>query len=129
MDRKNIKKLNKIFKKYKNLKLVYLFGSQASGKADPFSDYDFAFFIEGKRTNATYTAFDIEAEISKALNTNQIDHVIINHIDAPELKYSILKDGIIIYEVGQYSPLIEPKILNEYFDFMFLLRKHNLTKT
>jgi len=44
------------------------------------------------------------------------------------MKYSIIKSGSIIYEVEPYRMLIEPRILNEYFDFRFLLRKHGLTK-
>ena len=58
-----------------------------------------------------------------------MDSVILNYTDAPELKYSIIKSGKVIYEIEPYKLLIEPKILNEYFDFRFLLRKYQLTKT
>jgi len=129
MNENKLKKLNKIFKQYPSLKLVYLFGSQVTGKTGPLSDYDFAFYIDEEKKKANYTALEIESKISTLLTTEKVDSVIINYIDAPELKYSIIKDGKIIYEIEPYKLLIEPKILNEYFDFRFLLRKYQLTKT
>ena len=124
-----LKELNNIFSKYPDLKLVYLFGSQVSGKTGPLSDYDFAFYIKAEKKKAYYTSLKIEGEISKVLSTDKIDVVILNHTDSPELKYSIIKDGKIIYEIEPYKVLIEPGILNEYFDFRFLLRKYQLTGT
>lgn len=129
MNKNEVKKLNKIFKQYPSLKLVYLFGSQVSGKTGPLSDYDFAFYIDDEKVNAHYTALEIEGKISTLLATEKVDSVILNYTDAPELKYSIIKSGKVIYEIEPYKLLIEPKILNEYFDFRFLLRKHQLTKT
>jgi predicted nucleotidyltransferase len=129
MDRYKLKKLNEIFKQYSTLKLVYLFGSQVTGKTGPLSDYDFAFYIEDGEIEAYNTALEIEGKICIALNTDKVDSVILNYVDGPELRYSIIKNGKIIYEIEPYKLLIEPKILDEYFDFRFLLRKHNLTKT
>ncbi len=129
MNKQKLKKLIKIFSQYPSLKLVYLFGSQISGKTGPLSDYDFAFYIDDKETKAYHTAFEIEGEISTLLATEKVDSVILNYTDAPELKYSIIKNGKIIYEIEPYKLLIEPRILNEYFDFRFLLRKYQLTKT
>lgn len=129
MTEEQLKRLNNIFGKYPDLKLVYLFGSQASEKVGPLSDYDFAFYIKEDRKKAYYTSFKIEGEISRVLSTDKIDMVIINHTDSPELKYSIIKNGKILYEVEPYRLLIEPKILNEYFDFRYLLRKYQLTGT
>ena len=54
--------------------------------------------------------------------TDNIDTVIINHIDSPELKYSIIKEGKLIYEIEPYKVIIEPKIMNEYFDLVFYLK-------
>jgi len=129
MNKHELKKLNKIFKQYPSLKLVYLFGSQVLGKTGPLSDYDFAFYIDDEEIKACYTALEIEGKISTLLATEKVDSVILNYTDAPELKYSIIKSGKVIYEIEPYKLLIEPKILNEYFDFRFLLRKYQLTKT
>ena len=40
--------LEKIFKLYPEIKLVYFFGSKANGKSGPLSDYDFAFYVAEK---------------------------------------------------------------------------------
>ena len=129
MDNQKIKGLKKIFKQFDSLKLVYLFGSQATKKQGELSDYDFAFYIEGKKVEAFQISLAIAAQISLYLMTDNIDTVIINHIDSPELKYSIIKEGKLIYEIEPFKVIIEPKIMNEYFDFRFLLRKYSLTGT
>jgi len=129
MDNQKIKGLIKIFKQFDSLKLVYLFGSQANKKHGELSDHDFAFYIEEKKVEAFQISLAIAAQISLYLMTDNIDTVIINHIDSPELKYSIIKEGKLIYEIEPYKVIIEPKIMNEYFDFRFLLRKYSLTGT
>ncbi len=128
MTEEQLKKLNKIFKGYPELKIVYLFGSRVSGKTGPLSDYDFALYIGQDKLEAYHTSVDIAGKISKVLETDNIDTVVLNHTDAPEMKYSIIKNGRIIYEVDSFRILIEPGIMNEYFDFRFLLRKHGLTR-
>jgi uncharacterized protein len=128
MTEEQLKKLNKIFKGYPELKIVYLFGSRVSGKTGPLSDYDFALYIGQDKLEAYHTSVDIAGKIRKVLKTDNIDTVVLNHTDAPEIKYSIIKNGRIIYEVDSFRVLIEPGIMNEYFDFRFLLRKHGLTR-
>lgn len=45
----SIKSLENIFKLSPQVKLVYFFGSKATGKSGPLSDYDFAIFLDGLR--------------------------------------------------------------------------------
>ena len=87
MNKYKLKKLIKIFSQYPNLKLVYLFGSQVSGKTGPLSDYDFAFYIDDEEIKAYHTALEIEGKISTILGTDKVESVILNYTDAPELKY------------------------------------------
>ena len=42
MDKKEIKKIKDVLKKYSKIKLVYFFGSRNRGKFNSESDYDFA---------------------------------------------------------------------------------------
>ncbi|MGC9004444.1 MAG: type VII toxin-antitoxin system MntA family adenylyltransferase antitoxin [bacterium] len=122
-------KLKPIFEKYKEIKLVYLFGSRARGLIGPLSDYDFAVYLEEMDKKKI---FDIKLElitsISEVLRTDEVDVVILNEVDYPELKYNIIKEGKLLFEREAFKVLVEPRILTEYFDFHSILKRHKLTK-
>lgn len=127
---KEIKNIKSIFSLHPEIKLVYLFGSRAQDKAGPLSDYDFAIYLDEpdslKRYNLRLELID---KLSRILASNKIDVCILNDLKSPELKYNIIKNGNLIYEKEPFKLLVEPRILNEYFDFHYLLAKYNLTKT
>jgi hypothetical protein len=50
------------------------------------------------------------------------------HAELKKLKYSIIKDGNLIFEKEPFKVIVEPKILNEYFDFHAMLLRHRLTR-
>ncbi len=119
-----------IFENYPEVKLVYLFGSRATGKIGPLSDYDFAVYLDEKDEKKRFNLrLELMGKVSSKLKTDDLDLVVLNDIDAPELKYNIIKEGILILEKEPFKVLIEPEILNEYFDFHDLLLRYNLTKT
>lgn len=126
---RKIKNLQSIFKLYPEVKLVYLFGSQAQGRAAALSDYDFAVYLGEadfrKRFDLRLKLID---EVSRKLKTSKIDICILNDIQSPELKYNIVKKGRLVFEKEPFRILVEPRILNEYFDFNQLLIRYNLTK-
>ena len=130
MNNKTLQQLKSIFKNYSEIKLVYFFGSRATNKNGPMSDYDFAFYLDEKNKKKI---FDLKlvliAKLSCLLKTDKIDLVILNIAESPELKYNIIKEGKLIFEQEPFKVLIEPKILNEYFDFRSLLLRYNLTKS
>ena len=129
MTEKEIKNLLPIFEVHPEVKLVYLFGSQATGKTGPLSDYDFAVYIDEKNSLQRFDIrLELFADLSSALKTDNIDLSVLNDVDVPELKYNIIKDGILIFEREPFKVLIEPEILMEYFDFHALLLRYNLTK-
>jgi predicted nucleotidyltransferase len=121
-------KIKSVAISHPEIKLVYLFGSRASGETGPLSDYDIAIYVDVKDRKKL---FDLRLvfmdEVSRALMTDMIDVVILNLAESPELKYHIIKDGKMIYAVEPFNVLIEPKILNEYFDFRDILQRHKLT--
>lgn len=121
--------MSKIFKNYPAVKLVYLFGSQARDDAGPLSDYDFAVYADSRDKKQL---FDLKASLQQELSchfkTDKVDAAILNLIEAPELKHSIIKEGKIIYEVEPFRVIVEPRILNEYFDFYYGLAKYGLTR-
>ena len=125
----SIQNLNNLFLKYPQVKMVYLFGSQVSQKTGPLSDYDFAFYLEEKDKKKLFDLkLDLISSLSRILKTDNIDVVILNEVESPELKYNIIKEGKLIYEIEPYRLLVEPRILNDYFDFHYLLLRFNLTK-
>lgn len=132
MEDKNfsLKAVESIFRKYPQVKLVYFFGSKATGKAGPLSDYDFAVLLDEEDAQKRFKIrIEILIKLSEVLKTDEVDLIVLNDAKSPELKFSIIKDGKIIYEKEPYKILLEPKILNEYFDFMDGLRRYGLTKS
>mgnify|MGYP001568347353 CR=1 FL=1 len=128
MDEK-IKQLIPIFELYSQVKLVYLFGSRANGKIGPLSDYDFAVYLDEKDP---IKRFDIRlglmGKVSSVLKTDAVDLCVLNDVEGPELKYNIIKEGVLILEREPFKVLIEPKIMTEYIDFHDSLVRYNLTK-
>ena len=121
--------LKTIFHRYPEIKLVYFFGSRAKRSYGPLSDYDFAVYfgdIQKKRMFAI--KLDLIPQMCRILKSDRVDIVILNLTKSPELKYSVLKEGILIFEKEPFKVIVEPRILNEYFDFYGMLSKYGLTK-
>ncbi len=125
-----IKNLIPVFEKYPEVKLAYLFGSQATGKTGPLSDYDFAVYLDEKDAKKRFELkLELIGKITGLLKTDNVDLCVLNDMDKPEFKYNIISKGILLLEKEPFKVLIEPKILIEYFDFHYLLLKYNLTKS
>ena len=108
--------------------LVYFFGSRARGDEGPLSDYDFALYLdEDDARKRSERHLRLIAEISRILQTDDVDVVLLNSVKQPELAYAIITEGELLYEQEPYRALVEPRILNEYFDFYALLKQHQLT--
>ena len=102
----------------------------AEGNGGPRSDWDFAFYLEEKDKKKIFNIkFQLMDEIGRALKTDKIDVIILNIVENLELKYEVIKNGQLIYEKEPYKVLIEPRILQEYFDYQIMMRKYNLTKS
>lgn len=122
--------MNKIFESYPEIKLVYFFGSKSQSKDGPLSDYDFGIYLDSSDKNEMFDIrIKLQSKISEHLKTDKIDLVILNLTESPELKYNIIKEGKLIFEKKPFKVLIEPKILNEYFDFNYTLSMFGLTKS
>jgi len=130
MNKGQKRQLLKIFEADPRIKLVYLFGSRATGNVGPLSDYDFAFYADEKnKLKLGELKLHLMSEISRALKTDDVDVISLNTAESPELKYTVIAEGDLLFEKEPYKVAIEPGILNEYFDFRHLLRKYHLTKT
>jgi predicted nucleotidyltransferase len=73
---------------------AYLFGSRATGRAQPHSDIDVAVYVDERR--AAHGGFGYAAELATALiaglGTNDVDVVVLNGAD-PLLYHRVLRDG------------------------------------
>lgn len=74
---------------------AYLFGSQATGRAQPHSDIDVAVYIDEQK--APRSTFGYAAELTTvliaALGTNAVDLVVLNRA-SPLLYHRVLRDGV-----------------------------------
>lgn len=128
-----MKNINEIIpglkKAFPEIKLLYFFGSKANGDDGPMSDWDFAVYFD-KKTKEQH--FDLQQKLisylTKELKTNEVDLTVLNSARSPELKYHIVIDGKLLIEDEPTKITIEPRIWNEYFDFVQTLKKFNLTK-
>ncbi len=124
-----IRDITEVIRAHAAVKLAYLFGSQVSGDVGPLSDYDIAVYVDGLNNEESIDLrLGLAAELSKVLKTDKIDLVMLNQTDNPALKYSIISSGRLLVERSPYKLLIEPKILNEYFDLQSHHQRHKLTK-
>lgn len=125
----NKKLLHKIFLKYPVVKLVYFFGSRSQNTDGPLSDYDFAVYFD---TSSIYcmhnTRMELLADMTRALNTDHIDIVVLNTAKGSDLKFNIINEGTLIYEQEPYKIILEPQIMNEYFDYRAMMLRHGLTR-
>lgn len=120
--------LEPVFKKY-HVKLAYIFGSYATGNIGPLSDIDIAVFMENKNPEKLFSLENrLIVDLGGELKTDNIDVVFLHKSQKPELKYHIIKDGVMIYEKEPLRVIFEPRVLNEYFDFYSLLKRNQLTK-
>ena len=129
MDPQKLEQVKAIITSHPEIKLAYLFGSQATGIIGPMSDYDFAFYIDGLDSAQRFDLrLKLDHELSKILHVDAVDIVVLNDTDAPELTYDIIREGIVLHEEEPYKVIVEPRILNEYFDFHEMLKRHGLTR-
>ena len=129
MDKEQLDRIVNIFKSHPEVKLAYFFGSRANGDEGPMSDYDFAVYFGEKDKKKIFEAkFALLDEISRELGTDKVDVAALDISESPEFKFFVIKEGTLIFEREPYRVIIEPRIMNEYFDFHEMLLRHNLTR-
>lgn len=103
---------------FPEIKLLYFFGSRARGNFGPTSDFDFAIYIDTPDKNREIDVYlSFAGHITKAVGSDNVDVVPLHTLDRPELAYNIIYEGKVLYEVEPYRAMIEPRIMQEYFDF------------
>ncbi len=120
-----LKKLRSLFKKYRAIRIVYLFGSRATGTAGKGSDYDFAVYVNPKTIKHSFDLLlNLMGQIPLILKTDRVDVVILNNLENLILKNNIVTQGQVIYETTKRRFDIELAIIGEYRDFRIMERQY-----
>jgi predicted nucleotidyltransferase len=104
---------------------AYLFGSRATGRAQPHSDIDVAVYVDERR--AVHGGFGYAAELATALiaglGTNGVDVVVLNRAP-PVLYHRVLRDGRrILARDLRATTTREGYALSRYCDYLPQLAK------
>jgi uncharacterized protein len=112
--------LRSYFSRRSDIKLAYLYGSQAGGAVGPMSDYDIAILPKGNFQPKQ--KYFIASEVKKLLK-RQVD--IVEFQKAPiELQFEIISHGCLIYSEDEFTRVeIEATTLSRYFDYLPILRE------
>ena len=124
-----LKEIRQACEAHEKVSALYFFGSRAHGDAGPMSDYDFAIYVESRDKKEIFDiVLTLRDTFCRILKTDAVDLSALNLIEKPELKYNIIAHGILVFEREPFRVIMEPRILNEYFDFRTTLRKYRLTR-
>jgi predicted nucleotidyltransferase len=129
MDAKMRKSLSDVFASFVEVKLAYFFGSRVRGSEGPLSDYDFAVYIDVRNPLEVHDIrMGLMERICQVVGSDRVDVIVLNSTVSPELKYQVISTGILLFEREPFKVLVEPRLLNEYFDHHMLLRLNHLTQ-
>ena len=110
-----------IFQRF-NIKLAYLFGSQAKGNAAAESDFDIAVLFE--KGNNHPDSLDKTVYLKEDLRDyfpNEVDIVALNQANSL-LKYEVISNGRLLYAEDEKFRLdFEVLSINEYIDDKYTL--------
>ncbi len=129
LDNTILKEIQRACEKHEKVVALYFFGSRARNDAGPMSDYDFATYIESRDKKEIFDiVLTLRDAICRILKTDNVELSALNLIEKPELKYNIIAHGVLVFEREPFRVIMEPRILNEYFDFRTTLRQYGLTR-
>lgn len=112
--REKLDNLADLFLRDPNIIFAYLFGSLSKGQPKPLSDIDLAVYLKAKKAGDYLLLF---GKISKALETDEIDLVILND-SPPSLAGRILgTTRVLIDKAPTLRHKYESTTLRNFFDF------------
>ena len=121
---KEIKLLTKALSKRSHITFAYLFGSKVKGYANEMSDWDIAiYFKEPLRKNNHWPAFELEAELSRAIG-GTVQVAVLNNPLPPVFAFQILKDGIVLLDRNPNLRMdFENRTMRHYYDWQYFLKR------
>jgi predicted nucleotidyltransferase len=97
-------------KRLSGLRLLYLFGSQASGDARPDSDWDIAFLADGELDNVSrwHIAEELAAELGQDVDLVDLKGA------STVLKMQIVQNGRLLYGASLEADLFTASTMTQY---------------
>lgn len=119
---------NQLYNYFKNqpIELVYLFGSQASGKVKPLSDIDFAVLFSENLTDQERFSHKIKilGDLSEILKTDKIDLVDLQTAP-PFLQFEAIRKRNEVFIRNENKRIdFETKVLFNFFDRQYFVNRH-----
>ena len=109
--------LSHYFAQRPDVVLAYLFGSHATGSADPESDVDVAVVLDEEADGVLGAMVEIEGELKGLLPGKQTDVVVLNHAGL-RLRHEVISTGSLLYERDSDDRVdFEVKSQMQYFDW------------
>lgn len=109
--------ISRVLSKSEEVSFAYLFGSCVTGDMTESSDVDIAVYLK-KGCPGLDDFLNLHLKLSKALKTDKIDLLIINNTRNIILLDSIVRHGILIYDMDrERRELFELHVLHSAIDF------------
>lgn len=123
--------LRSYFETRPEVRLAYLFGSQATGKANRLSDVDVAVLTDPSRVKKNlpygYKA-EIGTDLMNLLKIDRVDVVLLNEA-TPFLRHQVLKTGKALFASDPRTRVqFEAQEMSRYPDLYLLFRKYRAWK-
>lgn len=116
--------LEKVFEENQVL-FAYLFGSQATGKANFESDIDLAVYLNEDCKDLFKRRLFLIERFQDVLKKN-VEVIILNEQRSILFKFVIIKEGKVIFEKNHGKRVdFELKTMEEYYDFQPFLEAYN----
>jgi predicted nucleotidyltransferase len=118
--------LEAYFAAQEDVELAYLYGSQARGQENRFSDVDIAVLLRGEpdAERCFEARLRLIGDLVEILRMEELDVAVLNQAPA-SLRYRVLKEGLRLY-CRDHDRWIAFRLqtVNEYLDFKPFLERH-----
>lgn len=114
-------RLHKLAADFPEVSLVYLFGSQVTGRTGPQSDYDLGVLTDREGESPPRRAA-LEHALAVMLDAERLD--VVRLTQAPvELAFAVVSEGRLLYERDAADRVeYEARVMSRYFDYLPVLR-------
>ena len=123
IDKKLVSQIEKALSKDKNIKLAYILGSVASGRAGKNSDFDLAIVVENTDQADYRRIYDLVFPIKFS---KDLDLSIVDKSSSPLFLFQIISTGQCVYQRSEEEKIsFEAYVLKNYYDTAHIRKIYN----